>query len=101
MGVQFDESMTETDEMWSPSSREGWNELGSRVDALLKWIVLRPEENIMVVSHGVWIEDFLRRHQPNFLGDRRVYNLDAFGMQFVSQKSTQGFLRLQNVSKIV
>ena len=99
--VQFDESMPEKDERWSPTSREGWDELGSRIDAFLQWIVQRREENIMVVSHGVWIEDLLRRHQPNFLGDRRVYNLDAFAMQCMSQKSTRRFLRLQNVTKIV
>jgi broad specificity phosphatase PhoE len=100
MGVQFDESMTETDEKWSPTCREGYDELGYRIETFLKWIVQRPEENIMVVSHGVWIENFLRRHQPNFLGDRRVYNLDAFGMQCVSQKTTREFLRLENASKI-
>jgi Histidine phosphatase superfamily (branch 1) len=103
--VHFDSSMTETDEVWRPTTREGWDELECRIDAVLQWIVARPEENIMVVSHGVWIEAFLRRHQPSFLGDRRVYNLDAFGMQCVSQKRStstrRGFLRVQNVTKIV
>ena len=105
--------MTEQDEIWKPTSRESWQDLEGRIDAFFAWIVTLPEENIVVVSHGVWIEACFRRYQPSVLGSRRVYNLDAFGMECVSTTDTQQqaptaiihpsnyrFVRIQNVCQV-
>jgi hypothetical protein len=49
-------------------------------------LVQRPETNIVVVSHGVWIEVCLNMLCPGALehGRRRVYNCDMFSGECVS-----------------
>ena len=94
-----DEDMTEHDVQWSPTSRETWDDIRIRLDRFLAWLVLLPQNNIVVVSHGVSIEFLLRTYLPELLGDQRVYNTDAFACQCVS--NSQGlFVRFQNGRQI-
>jgi broad specificity phosphatase PhoE len=85
-GVHFDRRMTEQDEQWKPDQRETWDDILRRIDLFLDWLVLRREDNVVVVSHGVWIEHLFRTKYPELLhhGHRRVHNLDAFACECVS-----------------
>jgi broad specificity phosphatase PhoE len=85
-GVHFDRRMTEEDEQWKADQRETWDDILRRIDHFLDWLVLRREENVVVVSHGVWIEHLFRTKCPELLhnGQRRVHNLDAFACECVS-----------------
>jgi broad specificity phosphatase PhoE len=97
--VEFQPEMTENDEKWSASERESWGDIRGRVSIFLSRLVQRGEENIVVVSHGVWIETCLRTHRPDALGMRRVHNCDAFACQCISSNDGK-FVRLQNVQLI-
>lgn len=90
--------MSETDHYWSPTQRESWQDVGARIQAFLAWLCQRPETNIVVVSHGVWIETCLGIYCPGALGDRRVYNCDAYATTLLSQNGK--VLRLTNVELI-
>jgi broad specificity phosphatase PhoE len=85
-GIHFDRRMTEEDEQWKPDRRETWDDILRRIDRFLDWLVLRREDNVVVVSHGVWIEHLFRTKYPELLenGRRRVHNLDAFACECVS-----------------
>jgi broad specificity phosphatase PhoE len=98
--VHFDPDMTERDERWKPDKRETWDDVGRRIDHFLAWLVRRSEENVVVVSHGVWIEYLFRLKDPQVLqnGERRVCNLDAFACQCISRDGR--FVRLQNGGQI-
>lgn len=95
--VSFDPQMSESDEWWRPNKRESWDDIHRRVRSFLNWLVRRSEENIVVVSHGVWIESCLVE-QLKQDGGRRVYNCDAFACEAVSLGST--FVRFENVRRI-
>mmetsp|Transcript_25441 Transcript_25441/g.48206 ORF Transcript_25441/g.48206 Transcript_25441/m.48206 type:complete len:255 (+) Transcript_25441:113-877(+) len=86
--VQFDNSMPEEDVYWSPTQRETYDNVRDRVQAFLQWLRTRPERNICVVSHGVWIETCLQAFgsPPGALGNRRVYNCDAYAVKLVSNE---------------
>ena len=99
--------MTEHDDAWKSDRRETWDDIGLRVHRFLEWLVVQPQpqhlaraaDNVVVVSHGVWIETLLRNHAPDLLGrDRRVYNTDAFACECVSANGV--FVRIQNVRQI-
>ena len=94
--------MTESDDLWRVDRRERWDEVGLRVRRFLAWLVLPQHyatDNVVVVSHGVWIEALLRSHAPDALGhDQRVYNTDAFACECVSTNGA--FVRIQNVRQI-
>ena len=77
--------MSELDKYWSPTQRENWQDVGNRVKAFLSWLCQRKEECIVVVSHGVWIETCLNNFSPGALGDRRVYNCDAYATTLLSR----------------
>lgn len=82
--VAFDPAMTETDTWWKPDQRERWDELQQRTERFLQWLKGRSEENIVVVTHGVWMECLLRA----FLHGRRVFNTDAYGCTLKSEGSS-------------
>jgi broad specificity phosphatase PhoE len=90
--------MTEQDELWKSDKRERWQDLSDRVLAFLNKLVRRTEENIVVVSHGVWIECCLRIGCPEALGHRRVFNCDTYACEAVSRRGE--FLRFQRVRQI-
>jgi len=96
--VQFEEEMTEHDDAWSPTWRECWDDIRIRLDRFLAWLVRQPHTNIVVVSHGVSIEFLFRTYMPELLGERRVYNTDAFACHCVSSQGY--FVRLQNGQQI-
>lgn len=84
--MHFDTSMKENDESWSPSRRETEADVQARVKAFLTWLCQQSQyRNIVVVSHGVWIEICLRMYGgPHALGKKRVHNCDAYATQLVS-----------------
>ena len=90
--------MTEEDEDWSPTSRETINQLQERIGSFLQYLVQRPENNIVVVTHGVWIEACLQLYCPAALdhGRRRVYNCEAFVGDCLSDNNN--FTGLQNMA---
>lgn len=97
--IQFDPSMTDSDEQWKENSRETLDDVIARVDEFLQWLAKRQETNIVVVSHGVWIECCFRTYFPDVLADgRRVYNCDCFAGDLVSSQGE--FLRLNNFRNI-
>lgn len=96
----FDQKMTEEDKEWSPRDRETVNHMARRIDSFLHWLVQCPQSNIVVVSHGVWIETFFQMYCPEALdhGKRRVYNCNMFSSECVSVNGK--LVRLQNVRQI-
>lgn len=94
--------MTESDEAWTEDRRETWDDIAGRVRRFLAWLVAwrQSADNVVVVSHGVWIETLLHLQAPNVLGrsDRRVHNTDAYACECVSTGGS--FLRLQNNHQI-
>jgi broad specificity phosphatase PhoE len=98
--LEMDPSMMETDEAWKIDARENMSQLGQRVLMFLQLLVQRTEDNIVVVSHGVFIEACLQQHAPQALdyGKQRVYNCDMFAMDCVSRDGK--FVRIDNTHKI-
>jgi broad specificity phosphatase PhoE len=98
-------TMAETDISWQPDKRETIPDVLHRIAQFWDLVVQRPEEDIVVVTHGVWMEACLNQYCPTALnhGQRRVYNGNMFAMDCVSQQQ-QGhiikFLRLENVRQI-
>lgn len=90
--------MPDSDEWWKPDKRENWADINARVHKFLQWLVRRQEDNIVVVSHGVWIESCLQLGCPGVLEGRRVYNGDAFACDTVSRDGS--FVRFQHVRQI-
>ena len=87
------------DDDWKPDRRENYNNVIARVNHFLRQLVKRPEQNIVVVSHGVWIECCFYAHFPSALanGDR-VRNCDMFAAECISVDGN--FDSLQNVRRI-
>jgi broad specificity phosphatase PhoE len=92
--------MAEIDEAWSPVRRETLIDIQHRINVFLQELSERPERNIVVVSHGVWIECCLHAQCPEALdhGKRRVHNCNIFVGECVSRDGK--FVRLQNVHPI-
>jgi broad specificity phosphatase PhoE len=92
--------MREEDEEWSPTDRETMNHMARRIGSFFHWLVQCPQSNIVVVSHGVWIEVCFHMCCPEALdnGNRRVYNCNMFSSECVSVNGK--FVRLQNVRQI-
>lgn len=98
--IHFDPSMPVDDEDWKLAERESVTDVVQRVNRFLQWLIsTRSETNIVVVSHGVWIECCFYAHCPDALknGDR-VRNADLFYSECVSQNGQ--FQRLENVRRI-
>mmetsp|Transcript_29327 Transcript_29327/g.32454 ORF Transcript_29327/g.32454 Transcript_29327/m.32454 type:complete len:101 (+) Transcript_29327:3-305(+) len=97
---QFDPSMPNNDESWKLEERETIQDVTSRVNRFLQWLCqTRWETNIVVVSHGVWIECCLHACSPQALasGDR-VKNADLFVVECISINGQ--FQRFQNVRRL-
>lgn len=91
--MEFDDSMSEVDTWWRVEQREKYPELQERTQRFLDWLKNRPEQNIVVVSHGVWIECLLKR----FLGERRVYNTDSFACLLRSDQNSRELIPLKQI----
>lgn len=88
------------DEAWQLTERESVPDVVNRVNQFLQWVLQRAETNIVVVSHGVWIECCFYAHCPQALQDGdRVNNGDLFAGECVSIHGQ--FQRLENVRRIV
>ena len=96
----MDASMTELDEAWREDVRETLNQLRLRISHFLGLLVSRSETNIVVVTHGVWLEQCFALYCPQVLdhGRRRVYNCDMFAVDCVSKDKK--FVRFNNPHKI-
>lgn len=91
--------MPNDDEAWKLDERESIPDVIQRVNFFLQWLIQREETNIVVVSHGVWIECCLHAHCPQALpqGDR-VHNADLFAGECVSVGGQ--FRGLENVRRL-
>lgn len=77
--------MAEHDNNWKEDLRENFSDVNARVERFLSWLVQRPESQIVVVTHGVWMESFFRVHCNAALReDQRVHNCDAFACEILS-----------------
>jgi broad specificity phosphatase PhoE len=96
--------MTNEDEAWKLTERETVPDVLTRINLFLQWLVTRSENNIVVISHGVWIECFFHAHSPETLLDSseapadRVRNGDLFVGECVSLHGQ--FQRMENVRRI-
>lgn len=90
--------MTEDDDAWSPVRRETVKEIQERIAYFMEILPQFQETNLVVVSHGVWIESCIKMYSPQALGDQRVQNCNVFVGECISQDGK--FLRLQNVRRI-
>jgi len=111
--------MKENDNDWKVDVRETINELRNRIFVFLNnLLVQRNETSIVVVTHGVWMEECFRMYSPEVLlvssrginrSTRRVYNCDMIAVDCVSsllsssssQNTSSGdderkFLRFEN-----
>lgn len=90
--------MAEQDQDWKATKRESQQDVIRRVHSFLQWLATREEENVVVVSHGVWIECCLQVFCPGALsGGERVQNCDMYVGQVVSRNGA--FQRLQYVTR--
>mmetsp|Transcript_40595 Transcript_40595/g.112799 ORF Transcript_40595/g.112799 Transcript_40595/m.112799 type:complete len:107 (-) Transcript_40595:19-339(-) len=98
--LKFDDKMPEHDDAWSPNHRETIHDIQCRISIFLQTLSQRQESNIVVVSHGVWIERCFLTYCPEALdhGNKRVHNCNVFVGECVSRDGR--FLRLQNVNLI-
>lgn len=97
--------MPNEDEAWKLTERESIPDVVHRVNQFLQWLICRAETNIVVVSHGVWIECCFHIHCPQALQQQvhgappdRVRNGDLFAGECVSMHGQ--FQRLENVRRI-
>jgi len=87
------------DDDWQPDKREHLSDVIHRVNHFLSLLVKRPEQDIVVVSHGVWIECCFHVHFPSVLANgNRVRNCDLFAAECTSVNGN--FQSLQNVRRI-
>jgi len=100
--IQFDASMTEDDTYWHPTNRETMTAMRQRIAEFMHDLCKYEEDNIVVVSHGVWIEACLHLLAPAILegGKKRVYNCNMFFAECISDADTGQFMRLDNVNQI-
>jgi broad specificity phosphatase PhoE len=90
--------MQEVDD-WQPDKREHFRHVIARVNHFLNTLIKRPEDRIVVVSHGVWIECCFHLHAPSVLQNgSRVQNCDMFVAECISKNGS--FISLQNVRRI-
>ena len=92
--------MTELDEAWREDVRETLKQLRLRISHFLGLLVSHSETNVVVVTHGVWLEQCFALYCPQVLdhGRRRVYNCDMFAVDCVSKDKK--FVRFDNPHKI-
>ncbi|KAA3476595.1 phosphoglycerate mutase-like protein 1 [Gossypium australe] len=49
------------DSMWNPDFRESEEEMAARMGLLMDWLWTRPEQEIVIVSHGIMLQHILYR----------------------------------------
>ncbi|GMI11214.1 hypothetical protein TrLO_g15545 [Triparma laevis f. longispina] len=97
--VDFSNVMEEDDSKWRPDKRESLRELNVRISAFFDWLSARPEKTIAVVTHGVWIEECLRRQVPSTLrGGIRVMNADVYQCSCVGHVREEGPLEVHGLT---
>lgn len=98
--LEFDPGMREMDEAWKRDARETIRELHIRISYFFTWLVGRSEKSVVVVTHGVWIEQCIRLYCPKALDDgkRRIYNCDMIAMDCISQNGE--LCRIENAHLI-
>lgn len=71
---------SEDDIDWQPHIRETRDDVVRRIDNFFTWLTQQPQQSIVVVSHGVWIECALLKYCPQVLefGKKRVFNCEAY-----------------------
>ncbi|KAK6229866.1 hypothetical protein QUC31_001621 [Theobroma cacao] len=57
--IDFSMMDGEDDKLWNPDIRESMEELAARGARFLKWLWTRPEKEIVVVSHGIVLQNIL------------------------------------------
>jgi broad specificity phosphatase PhoE len=76
------------DELWNNrTGRETYDDIIQRIQNFIEyWLIQRTEQNIVITSHGVWIECLLRHYNASqsSLLQRRVFNLDCISCQCYS-----------------
>mmetsp|Transcript_7499 Transcript_7499/g.15616 ORF Transcript_7499/g.15616 Transcript_7499/m.15616 type:complete len:362 (+) Transcript_7499:52-1137(+) len=89
--VDFSNVLDEDDLLWKPNKRESLRELNVRISSFFDWLSSRPEKVIAVVTHGVWIEECLRRNVPSTLrGGIRVMNAEVYQCECVGHVREEG-----------
>jgi broad specificity phosphatase PhoE len=89
---------TEEDELWREDKRESLSELNRRISKFWQWLGTRPEKNIAIVTHGVWIEECLRRNVPKVLrGGVRVQPADVFTCKVVPHVREEGPIEMHTL----
>ena len=96
----FNPNMTENDDAWKVDSRESIIDVHCRVVSFLKEVATFRENNIVVISHGVWIETCFKSFCPEALdhGSKRVHNCNIFVGECICRDGE--FLSLENVHQI-
>jgi broad specificity phosphatase PhoE len=59
--VEFVGFKSDEDDLWDAEQRESLSEVNRRISSFFEWLAKRPEKNIAVITHGVWMEECLRR----------------------------------------
>jgi Histidine phosphatase superfamily (branch 1) len=96
--VAFDDSMTEDDELWKPDQRETLEMVHERILDFMAWLVQQPQNHVVVVTHGVFMECCLEYLCQGCLEGKRVYNCDAYASE--CQSSHGAFVSLHSVRHI-
>jgi len=82
----FSDMVDDDDTLWRSDKRESLSEVNRRITHFFEWLSTRSETNIAVVTHGVWMEECLRRYCPGVLkGGRRVLNGEVYKCQCAVQ----------------
>ncbi|XP_012449103.1 phosphoglycerate mutase-like protein 1 [Gossypium raimondii] len=59
--IDFSMMDGEEDNMWNPDFRESEEEMAARMGLLMNWLWTRPEQEIVIVSHGIMLQHILYR----------------------------------------
>ncbi|KAE8659223.1 Nudix hydrolase [Hibiscus syriacus] len=55
----MDQMDSEEDSMWNPDVRESEDEMAARMVLFMEWLWTRPEQEIVIVSHGIILQHIL------------------------------------------
>lgn len=95
---KFSSHMSEQDKAWKADQRETIPDIQKRIKKFLEALSTNAETNIVVVSHGVWMEACFHQYCPEIMAKQRVHNCNVFAAELVS--INQVFQRLQNVRRV-
>ncbi|KAB2076307.1 hypothetical protein ES319_A06G032700v1 [Gossypium barbadense] len=57
--IDFSMMDGEDDSLWNPNVRESEEEMAARMVLFIKWLWTRPEQEIVIVSHGIILQQIL------------------------------------------